>query len=107
MTNEMIIFNGRVSLMEEGIIKGTGNYITVENEDGEKIELEEPEQIHTYAGWKALNRQVKRGEKSIATMQIWKHTTEKPKSDNEEEQEKMFLTKAFFFTEAQTEAIAK
>jgi hypothetical protein len=82
--------------MEEGIIKGTGNYITVENEDGEKIELEEPEQLHTYAGWKALNRQVKRGEKSIATMQIWKHTTKMPKSDNEEEQEKMFLTKGFF-----------
>jgi len=120
--------------MEEGVIKGTGNFITVENEDGEKIELEEPEelhtyagwkalnrqvkkgekieleepeQLHTYAGWKALNRQVKRGEKSIATMQIWKHTTKKPKNESEDEQEKMFLTKAFFFTEAQTEAIAK
>lgn len=56
MTNEMIIFNNRVSLMEEGVIQGTGNFITVENEDGEKVELEEPEQIHTYAGWKALKR---------------------------------------------------
>lgn len=93
--------------MEEGIIKGTGNYITVENEDNEKIELEEPEQLHTYSGWKALNKQVKRGEKSIATMQIWKHTTKKPKNESEDEQEKMFLTKAIFFTEAQTEAIAK
>ena len=107
MTNEMIIFNGRVSLMEEGIIKATGNYITVENADGEKIQLEEPEQLHTYAGWKALNRQVRKGEKSIATMQIWKHTTKKPKKEDEDEQEKMFMTKAFFFTEAQTDAITQ
>lgn len=48
--DEMIIFNGRVSLMEEGVIKGTGNFITVENEDGEKVQLEEPEELHTYVG---------------------------------------------------------
>lgn len=92
---------------QEGILQGTGNIITVEDENGEKRQIEEPEQIHTYQGWKALHRQVKRGEKSIATIQIWKHTTKKPKEADEEEQEKMFLTKAFFFTEAQTEAIAQ
>lgn len=107
MTNEMIIFNNRLSLMEDGILQGTGNTIMVENEEGEKIELEEPEQIHTYAGWKTLNRQVKKGEKSIATILIWKHTTKKPKEKEEEEQEAMFMTKAFFFRECQTEAIAQ
>ena len=107
MTNEMIIFNNRLSLMEDGILQGTGNTITVENEEGEKIELEEPEQIHTYAGWKTLNRQVKKGEKSIATILIWKHTTKKPKEKEEEEQEALFMTKAFFFRECQTEAIAQ
>lgn len=107
MTNEMIIFNNRLSLMEDGILQGTGNTITVENEEGKKIELEEPEQIHTYAGWKTLNRQVKKGEKSIATILIWKHTTKKPKEKEEEEQETMFMTKAFFFRECQTEAIAQ
>lgn len=91
--------------MNDGVIKGTGNYITVENEAGEKIKLEEPEEIHTYAGWKALNRQVKKGAKSIATLQIWKHSKKKPKDEDEEEQERLFLTKAFFFTEEQTEAI--
>lgn len=91
--------------MEEGLLQGTGNKITVENEEGEKLELEEPEQIHTYAGWKALNRQVKKGEKSIATILIWKHTTKKAK--DKEEQENMFMTKAFFFKECQTEAIAQ
>ena len=93
--------------MEEGVLQGTGNTITVENEEGEKIELEEPEEIHTYAGWKALNRQVKKGEKSIATIIIWKHTTKKAKDKDEEEQENMFMTKAFFFKECQTEAIAQ
>ena len=93
--------------MEDGILQGTGNTIMVENEEGEKIELEEPEQIHTYAGWKTLNRQVKKGEKSIATILIWKHTTKKPKEKEEEEQEAMFMTKAFFFRECQTEAIAQ
>lgn len=107
MTNEMIILNARFNLMEDGILKGTGNIITVENENGEKKQVEEPEQIHTYQGWKSLNRQVKKGEKSIATIQIWHHTTRKPKDKDEEEQERMFLTKAFFFTEAQTEAICQ
>lgn len=92
--------------MEEGILKGTGRRITVEGENGEKIEMEEPEQIHTYAGWKALGRQVKRGEKSITTLAIWKHTAKKPK-DGEGEEEKMFLTKAFFFREEQTEAATR
>lgn len=107
MTNEMIILNARFDLMEEGILQGTGNIITVENEDGEKIEMEEPEEIHTYQGWKSLNRQVKRGEKSVATIQIWKHTVKKPEEKDEQEQERMFLTNAYFFTEAQTEAIAQ
>ena len=107
MTNEQIIFNNRLSLMNEGIIKGTGNFITVENEEGEKIQLEEPEEIHTFLGWKSLGRQVVKGEKSIATMMIWKHTTKKPKNEDEEEAEAMFMTKAFFFTESQTEAIAQ
>ena len=99
MTNEMIILNARFDLMQEGILRGTGNIIS-KDENGEKKQIEEPEQIHTYQGWKNLHRQVKRGEKSVATIQIWKHTTKKPKEADEEKQEKMFLTKAFFFTEA-------
>lgn len=93
--------------MQEGRIKGTGRYITVEDENGDEIQIEEPEEIHTYAGWKVLNRQVKKGEKSIATMNIWKHTTRRQATEaGEEEQEKMFLTKASFFTEGQTEVIS-
>ena len=107
MTNEQIIFNNRINLLNEGIIKGTGNIITVENEEGESFEVEEPEEIHTFLGWKSLNRQVKKGEKSIASFLIWKHTTRKPKNEDEDEKESLFMTKAFFFTESQTEAIAQ
>ena len=107
MTNAQIIFNESVELMENGIIGNTGRKIIVENEDGEKKEMLEPESIHTYAGWKAIGRQVKKGEKCIATFMIWKHTTKKKKSESEDEQEKMFMTKAFFFRECLTEEIAK
>lgn len=98
----MIIFKERINLMKKGILKSTGNKIIVKNEKGEKVELEEPEEIHTYEGWKALNRQVKRGEKSITTLMIWKHTVKKDKKKDDKEEEKMFMTKAFFFKECQT-----
>lgn len=34
MKNEEIILNARLDLMEQGIIKGTGEYITIQDEDG-------------------------------------------------------------------------
>lgn len=102
MTNEQIIFEKRLALMESGMIGNTGRKMTVENGDGERKEILEPEQIHTYAGWKSLNRQVQKGEKAIASFQIWKHTIKKPKDKDGEELEKLFLTKAFFFRECQT-----
>ena len=63
MTNEQIIFTESMNLMEKGIIGNTGRKIVVENEAGEKKEIFEPEKIHTYAGWKAVGRQVKKGRK--------------------------------------------
>lgn len=107
MTNEMIIFNERINLMDNGIIGDTGRKMILENENGEKKEILEPEEIHTYQGWKSLNRQVKKGEKSISTILIWKHSTKKKKEQQDEDEEKMFMTKAFFFRECQTEAIAQ
>lgn len=107
MTNAQIIFNERLVLMESGVIGNTGRKMVLENKDGEKEEIFEPEEIHTYQGWKALNRQVQRGEKAVASFQIWKHTVKKAKDKDEEEQEKMFMTKAFFFRECQTEPITE
>lgn len=82
MTNEKIILNESVRLMNEGILKGTGEYVTVENADGEKVRLEMPEAIHTFNGWKALGYSVKKGEKSSIKFPIWKYT-EKEKPEEE------------------------
>lgn len=106
MTNEQIIFDERLKLMESGSIGNTGRKIILKNGYGEKEEIFEPEEIHTYRGWKERNRQVQKGEKAIAAFRIWKHTVKKPKDNDGEEQEKMFMTKAFFFRESQTKEIA-
>ena len=103
MTNEQIIFDARCDLMDKGILAPTGRYIEVEDQNGEKKTMEEPEEIHTFVGWQSLGRQVKKGEKNIVSLMIWKHTTQKAKAEDEEDKEKMFMTKGFFFKESQTE----
>jgi hypothetical protein len=103
MTNANIIMNESFSLMEQGIIKGSG--IFGETEDHKKVEL--PEAIHTYEGWKERGRQVKRGQHAVANFPIWKMTTKKAKSEEEEPDKKMYMVKAFFFTVDQTEEIKK
>lgn len=112
MTNAQIIFNTSVDLMKEGIIKGTGEFITVELEDGTKEQLEIPEQIHTFARWKSYGRQVKKGEHAKAAFTIWKQGKASKKAQEEAEKNgetapeaKMFMKKAFFFTYDQTEEI--
>lgn len=117
MTNAQIIFTESVKLMDEGIIKGTGNLITVQDSEGNKKMIEEPEAIHTYAVWKSLGRQVKKGEKAKADLYIWKHVSKKEemevtytdgtKGTEEIDSSKMFMKRSFFFTFAQTEAIAQ
>lgn len=60
MTNARIIFEESQRLMEEGTLKGTGRFITVEFEDGTTATVEEPEEIHTFNGWKERGYSVKR-----------------------------------------------
>lgn len=106
MTNAMIIMNESIRLMEEGILKGSGEFMTVENEDGTKKTLEMPEPIHTFNGWKQLGYSVKKGEKSKIKFSIWKHTTKKVEKDGKEEElSKMFQKVAAFFTFDQVEPI--
>lgn len=108
MTNAMIIFNESVRLMENGIIEGTGEFVTVEAEDGTKRELEMPEQIHTFAAWKQLGYSVKKGEKAIAKFNIWKHTTKIEKvegTEEEEEKSKMFMQMSAFFKFSQVQKV--
>ena len=121
MTNAMIILNESVRLMEEGVLKGTGEFITVEDENGNKKELEMPEEIHTFAAWKAMGYNVKKGEKSKIKFAIWKHTTKMLNTDTGNSEmdkmnaninaqggeSRMFMKVASFFTADQVEKIKK
>lgn len=120
MTNAQIIFNKSLELMENGLLNGTGKYITVitlnENGEEEKKQMEEPEEIHTYAAWKQLGYQVKRGSKAIAQFTIWKHISRKEEMEvtytdgttgtQEIDNSKMFMKLSSFFSASQVEKIA-
>lgn len=105
MTNAQIIFNESLKLAEAGIIGTTGRVLELVDGAGNKTAVQEPETIHTYAAWKSLGFQVKKGSKAVASFTIWKHTTKKSRNDDgeEQEQENMFMTKASFFTIGQCE----
>lgn len=71
MTNAQIIFEERIKAMESGIIGNTGRLITVEI-DGEKKQILEPEEMHTFFGWKSLGFSIKKGEKTKVVTYLWK-----------------------------------
>lgn len=106
MTNGQIIFNNSLKLMEEGILKGSGIMATVEDQDGNKKQIELPETIHTFAAWKSLGYIVRKGEKAKAAFTIWKYTESKKQNDEEEAEGKMFMKTAHFFTADQVDRIA-
>lgn len=91
MTNEQIIKNARVSLVKNGTIKAD-------------------EEIHTYNKWKELGYQVVRGQKAICKLAIWKPFIKRVWKDDEdfpEEQKRMMMQTAAFFSRSQVEAIAE
>jgi antirestriction protein ArdC len=96
--------------MEEGTLKGTGKYITVKYEDGTTATIEQPEEIHTFNGWKERGYSVKKGEKAKAKIAIWKYT-EKQKPEEEKTGNPiedapvshMFMKLSAFFTFEQVE----
>ncbi len=102
MTNEQIIFSERFQLLKDGKIGTTGYRIVIKETDGTEKEVEEPEEIHTFRGWRERGRVVKKGEHAIACFLIWKHIKKKDAEKPEEEKEKMFQTKSYWFTESQT-----
>ena len=109
MTNAMIILNESVRLMEEGVLKGTGRFVEIENEDGTTRKLEMPEPIHTFQKCKELGYSVKKGEKSSIKFPIWKYTCKKVENEDGENEDKtnMFMKVASFFTFAQVEKMAE
>ena len=106
ITNEQIILNESIRLMESGILKPTGRVFLRELEDGTKQEIPEPEPIHTYNGWKALGYQVKKGEHAKAQFAIWKYTGEKEEEGNHVKVGgHCFQKRSFWFTFDQVEKI--
>lgn len=105
MTNEVIILQKRFEMMEAGTLGTTGRYITMENENGEKQQVPEPEEIHTFSAWKELGFSVKKGEKAAAKVLIWKYTVKKAQTAEEQDKETMFMKMASFFTPEQVEPI--
>lgn len=67
MTNAKIILNESVRLMEEGVLKGTGQFVEIEKEDGTTRQLEMPEPIHTFQKWKELGYSVKKARSQISS----------------------------------------
>ncbi len=102
MTNEQIIFKERCRLLKEGKIRSSGRMIDVENERGEIEQIPEPIQIHTFKVWKDCGFMVKKGEHAVAAFDIWKHGCRKK---NEDTEEILFKSKAFFFSADQVEMI--
>lgn len=118
MTNAQIILHESLSLMEQGILKGSGIFGEIETELG-TITVELPEDIHTFQGWKERGYIVRKGEKSTIKFPIWKHTTKMLKTDtgnaeldkmnaqiNEQGgQTNMFMKMSSWFTFSQVEPI--
>lgn len=77
----------------------------VEDKDGNKQQVEIPEEIHTYAEWKQMGYQVQKGQKAITQVVIWKHTTHE--NEDGEDESKMFMKKASFFKQSQVEKIER
>ena len=105
MTNAEIIMRESFDLMKHGVLKTTGRFLTQVLEDGSKVSVPEPEPIHTYAGWKDLGYQVKKGEHAKATFPVWKYSGKKDEETGEEVNGKCYLRKAFWFTFDQVEAV--
>lgn len=108
MTNEAIILNERIRLYEAGKIGGTGRKMEIQMEAGSTKTIEEPEQIHSFLRWKEYGFSVRKGEKAVTKLEIWKHVTQKKKEetadgDETADRERMFKKETCFFTGAQVE----
>lgn len=78
-------------------------YMQLHNMDPEKTIL------HTYAQWKKLGYQIKKGEKSKHKISVWKRSIKKVKKDDGEKEEvdtgRYFLKESAFFTQDQVKVI--
>lgn len=113
MTNHEIILRESLQLLQAGILHGSGQFVTVTDENGDEKRIELPEEIHTFAAWKSAGFSVKKGEHAVAAFPVWKYTQRRQDddaddADGENPQQangRMYLRKAYFFTRAQVEKI--
>ena len=63
------------------------------------------EECHTYQHWRALGRQVKRGEKARFMAPMWKPNVKNNKETGEQERHGFFAKNSAFFARSQTEPI--
>ena len=113
MTNAEIIFAAEQSLAEQGIIKYTGRTFEGKDGEGNTVILRETEAIHTFQKWKEMGYSVRKGEKAVAKVRIWKHTGRKIEDIETSEGTRqmvdkghMFMKTAAFFSSAQVQALA-
>ena len=62
--------------------------------------------LHTYATWKQLGYQVKKGEHALITCKLWKKKQSKDDDENDPDAP-MYLVKSFLFSKDQVEAISQ
>lgn len=116
MTNQEIILRESIRLMNDGIIAGSGRYVTMTDNSGAEMTIELPEAIHTFSAWKKAGFAVKRGEHAIACFPVWKYTQRRNNADNDgdgdgaadgdsEPSGHMYMRKAFWFKLSQVEKI--
>ena len=92
MTNAEIIYRESIELVKQGILKAIAG---------------QPEPIHTFAKWKSMGYFVKKGEKAIAKITIWKYTSRTKTDDdgNEIDDSKCFPKVSAFFKTSQVEKV--
>ena len=107
ITNAMIIFNASQQLLADGKLKPTGRMMEFETPEGEVMMVPEAEAIHTYEHWKEIGYQVRKGEKAVASFQIWKYTKKGKEMPEDDAQEKgfCFMKTAFWFSQSQVDRV--
>ena len=90
MTNAQIIYVESLELVKQGILKVING---------------QPEPIHTFAKWKSIGYSVKKGEKAVAKITIWKYTsrTKTDEDGNETEDNRCFPKTSAFVKTSQVE----
>lgn len=113
MNNVAIIALAKEQLANDGILKFTGNTITIVDTKTEaEIEIPEVEDIHTCAGWNKLGFKIKKGTTCYIKFKIWTYKKGKKKEENETEEEaekrgKCYMKLACWYTKDQVEPMTE